>query len=300
MGRDKGASSDGIDFKLCEILKNYNETLTDYLNQIDGVKLCVDLSTKNIDFDSVVRKSILFGTTTVCSMGNVRMTNILIRPDYPQTFVPDRFYLFLLKYRSAIKESLLFPIPSYFSINDHYGVEINYPASLLDIALSHSEVKKQIYEIKSRNKLLPAGTVDLYAPEIKAKRWEEIVALRVEEHDAYFRFQRRLMQMLQASQAECAETTLIELMKGTHEGILELRDRLSLSRKKLNFSAASTALGIASACLYITAPSDIGKFISTVLGTGTFFQSFKSFGDYYSTSEEIKSSDFYIPWKLTL
>lgn len=304
--RNKANLQHDIDLELCEIIQQHIGSVHEWFNSIDGVRLRIDVSAQGGDLDLVVKKAILFGTITVCPLGSLRIGDSIDNNAYVihdrehwARRVPENFYRFLLKYRPAIRESLLAPIPTSFTIMDQKKPEVHRPTALFEVSLSQNEVRRQLTEVRRSVGLLPAGTVDLYAPQLKSKSLETIVALRVEENEAYYRFQQRLLQLLQISSLDSSDQDLLGLMQATHEGIMELQSRLDLARKRLSRSVGATALGLAAASLCVAAPEGIAKAVATLLGTGTVVHGLTSFGHYHSAKEEIKKNDFYIPWRLS-
>jgi len=300
-----------LDLAVYDRFQEQTDSFADWFNSIDGVRLCIDVPHTPKHLDVLVRKAVLFGTVSVFPVGDFRRSQAVQnfwdrnRPDTKTPLrtgvkIPETFYIFLIGYRRAIEESLVAPIPSRLSlIVKDKDAGIASPPGLLQTAISNSELKRQLAEIRRKEGLLPAGTVDLYAPELRCSSLDALVALRMEEHEAYHRFQRRLRDMLNtADQSLHADHVLLELMRETHDGVMQLQHRLLEAKRRLSARVGTVALGMLSAGLCLVAPTDYVKMLSALVGTGTLMHGMTSFGEYRSSKCQIAQSDFYIPWRL--
>jgi len=147
------------------------------------------------DYQTLVKKSILYGTAAVFSMGEFTRWAMGRMILYAYA-IPLQLYEFLLHYRPLIENDLLFPIPSTMTQD---GIEgwFREIEGVLRVSLTDDELRRQLTEQVGAETLQPAGYVNLYLPHLRNVPLETMAKIRVDEGDAFLSFQRQLEKMLQ-------------------------------------------------------------------------------------------------------
>jgi hypothetical protein len=264
---------------------------------LGGLKLMINgnlLRKQEIELQgNIVKKLACFSSISYIKIGMLK-----IRPSDSDTYWKrdlDCFLMFILRYRKAIQNNIVVPVPNLRLINRAELIDYFFNA-LIPIDLEYEPLKNQLLELPNYKKLLPTGMVGLYLPHLSNIPLEAIIHLRDKEMDAFNKYQRILEVFFKKSKDIKNETVLLDCMKEVDEGIRETQEKFIQIQRRNIINGISIVLSLATIGLSIYAPKEIQDFVKLVAAgvTGA------SFGYFAKENLRIKKNiDFYFPWLLS-
>lgn len=288
---------------LYEAIETIYTGIGDDLSKNRGVTLIIDASDLRTIPEALIRKSLLFGTTTVLLVKSAKSVQLSrtkgasFGTEY-EYYIPQEFVSFLLKYQSLVQDNLVLPLPA--SLKSLAWSKSSYELSglsqALPVTLKNDTLSAHLSEEEKNTS--SKGYANILLPALSNRSINEIHTFRIKEAESFQRFHSQLNKLLKESKATSSEDKLLELMDETDQQVRQLHSKINSLSKTRFISGAQILAGFTAACLCAFIPNGLSPLLTGVFGTKSFTDGLAFFTDFRKEYDEIHRSNFYFPWKI--
>ncbi len=168
----------------------------------------------------------------------------------------------------------------------------------INVSLSDPCINQHIFEsLNCKGDEL--SVYNMWLPELKNVPFDILLKLRNEEQDSFTKFHFALKELIASFEDLNSETKLKELFQKVDYEVRTFEDKLKIIKKNRAIKAYEAIVGFSVMGLCLALPSDVAKIISSVIGIYGGNDFIKALFREREQINNIKISDFYIPWLCT-
>jgi hypothetical protein len=204
------------------------------------------------------------------------------------TFLPEK-----LTYEEHYTDSFYHTEDSAYTVFD-FKQEYHNKAGV-QIALSTPNTKNHIFE-KYHDSAMHTGIINVWLPEIRDIPLETLLRIRQDEADSFIRFQHSIKKFLNGLNGFDSEAMLLELFQHIDYHVREMEQKMINLSKMKALASINAIVGSALMGLTFFLPPDVARAVIAVLGGFQLKEYKDKLSEIYDKRNELKSSDFYVPW----
>lgn len=195
---------------------------------------------------------------------------------------------------------------SEFSDNDESNVEseeFNFSSSHsnrfgIDLALSDPTVNSHVFErVDADSRCI--SVLNIWLPQLENVPLDVLLKIRRDEEASFQRFQFAIQKLIANAKDLRSEMILKELFQTVDYEVRSFQAKMEAIRKSRALAQYQAALGFSIMGLCFAMPTDIAKAILGFVGAYQYKDFIDSLIRVRSRANDLKTSDFYVPWLCT-